>query len=128
MQLSAGYQSLIWMVFHIAHRMAVLNPAKMQDVVQTGGVVLIDEIDMHLHPKWQWNIINALRTVFPNVQFIAATHSPILFASAKDVWLVDVDDEEIKYSVSHCGIDVNTSMSVYQGTQEVSGEVQKQIK
>ena len=55
----------------------------------TSGIVLIDEIDMHLHPKWQWNIINALQKVFPNVQFIEATHSPILFASAKDVWLFD---------------------------------------
>ena len=127
MQLSAGYQSLIWMVFDIAYRMAVLNPAKKDRIAETRGVVLIDEIDMHLHPKWQWNVINALREVFPNVQFIAATHSPILFASAKDVWLIDVDDEEISYSYSHYGIDVNTSLSVYQGTKEVTEEVQQKV-
>lgn len=127
MQLSAGYQSLIWMVFDIAYRMAVLNPAKKDKIAETCGVVLIDEIDMHLHPKWQWNIINALRTVFPNVQFVAATHSPILFASAKEVWLIDVDDEETNYSVSHYGIDVNTSMDVFQDTKQVTEEVQKKI-
>ena len=83
---------------------------------------------MHLHPKWQWNIIQALRKVFPNVQFIAATHAPILFASAKDVWVIDVDEEDIEYSYSHYGIDINTSIKVYQETFHVSGEVQKQIE
>lgn len=74
--LSAGYQSLIWMVFDIAYRMAVLN-AKLRDrlVLDTPGIVLIDELDLHLHPKWQWNIVEALTKVFPKVQFIATTHS-----------------------------------------------------
>lgn len=123
MSLSAGYQSLVWMVFDIAYRMAVLNPFMKENIAQTNGIVLIDEIDMHLHPKWQWNIINALHAVFPNVQFIAATHSPILFASAKNVWLIDVDGEEIEYSHSHYGIDINTSMNTYQETLEMPIEI-----
>jgi len=127
MELSAGYQSLLWMVFDIAYRMAVLNPSKKEKVTQTSGIVLIDEMDMHLHPRWQWNIIDALRKVFPNVQFIAATHAPILFASAKDVWLIDVDKKDIQYEYSHYGIDVNTAIKVYQETYDVSEKVQKQI-
>ena len=123
--LSAGYQSLVWMVMEIAYRMAVLNPFMKEAVAQTHGVVLIDEIDIHLHPRWQWNIINALRTVFPNVQFIAATHSPILFASAKDLWLIDVENQEITYEYSHSGIDINTSVTSYQETQEMPAEVKK---
>lgn len=125
MSLSAGYQSLVWMVFDIAYRMAVLNPFMKDDIAKASGIVLVDEIDMHLHPKWQWNIINALRNVFPNVQFIAATHSPILFASAKDVWLIDVDAEEIEYSHSHYGIDINTSLKTYQETIEMPVEVKQ---
>ena len=125
MSLSAGYQSLVWMVFDIAYRMAVLNPFMKDDIAKASGIVLIDEIDMHVHPKWQWNIINALRNVFPNVQFIAATHSPILFASAKDVWLIDVDAEEIEYSHSHYGIDINTSLKTYQETIEMPVEVKQ---
>lgn len=125
MSLSAGYQSLVWMVFDIAYRMAVLNPYMKENIAKTSGIVLIDEIDMHLHPKWQWNIINALQSAFPNVQFIAATHSPILFASAKDVWLIDVDGEEIEYSCSHYGIDINTSLNTYQETLEMPNEVKK---
>lgn len=116
--LSAGYQSLIWMVFDIAYRMALLNPQKSKDVALTKGVVLIDEIDMHLHPKWQWNIISALTSVFPNIQFIATTHAPILFASAKNVQVIDIDDT-IEYSNSHYGININESIQEFQQTNEV---------
>lgn len=125
--LSAGYQSLIWMVFDIAYRMAVLNPDKKKEIGKTKGVVLIDEIDMHLHPKWQWNIIDALRKTFPNVQFIATTHAPILFASAKDVWIVDIEEEEYQYSYSHYGIDINTAVQDFQNTVQIPGKVQEQV-
>lgn len=121
--LSAGYQSLIWMVLDIAYRMAVLNPYKKTAITETSGIILIDELDMHLHPRWQWNIIEALRRVFPNIQFIAATHSPILFASAKNVWLIDVEKETIQYGYSHYGIDINTSVNRYQETQEMPKEI-----
>ena len=125
--LSAGYQSLIWMVFDIAYRMAVLNPNKKEDICLTSGIVLIDEIDMHLHPKWQWNIINALRKTFPNIQFIATTHAPILFASAKNVWVVDVENEEYQYQYSHYGIDINTALQDYQETERIPMEIQKKV-
>lgn len=90
--LSAGYQSLIWMVFDIAYRMAVLNPFLTEKIAETPGLVLIDELDVHLHPRWQWHVIDVLRHVFPNVQFIATTHSPIIIASAKDVWCIDIEN------------------------------------
>lgn len=99
-QLSAGYQSLIWTVFDIAYRMAVLNPHKLDKIAETKGVVLIDELDMHLHPRWQWNVIGALQSTFPNAQFIATTHSPVLFASGKGVWLIDVNGDEVGYEYS----------------------------
>lgn len=117
--LSAGYQSLIWMVFDIAYRMALLNPQKGIEIAKSKGVVLIDEIDMHLHPKWQWNIISSLRTVFPNVQFIATTHAPILFASAKDVHIIDIDGDMVRYRNSHYGIDINEALNEFQQTDEI---------
>lgn len=121
--LSSGFQSLVWMVFDIAYRMAVLNPQAGCDIAKTNGIVLIDELDMHLHPKWQWRVIDALRNVFPNVQFIATTHAPILFASAKDVWVIDIEKEEPEYRRSHYGIDLNTSINQYQETNEVAEEI-----
>lgn len=123
--LSAGYQSLIWMVFDIAYRMALLNPKKGKDITFTRGIVLIDEIDMHLHPKWQWNIILALTSVFPNIQFIATTHAPILFASAKNVQVIDIDDKETEYCNSHYGIDINESIQEFQQTHEVPRSIKQ---
>lgn len=127
MQLSAGYQSLIWMAFDIAYRMAVLNPDKKEHVAETKGVVLIDEIDMHLHPRWQWNIVNALKTVFHNVQFIAATHSPILFAASNDLWLIDVEEEEVNYTESRCGYDANAVLEMFMGAKSQNSETEKLI-
>ena len=121
--LSSGYQSLIWMVFDIAFRMALLNPFLLEKITETSGIVLIDELDMHLHPKWQWKVIRALRKTFPNIQFIAATHAPILFASAEDVWVIDIEGEKIKYCKSHYGIDVNTALRQFQGEYDLPEEV-----
>ena len=47
-------------------------------LAQTPGVVLIDELDVHLHPKWQRSVVETLRKVFPRVQFIGTTHSPLV--------------------------------------------------
>ena len=126
--MSAGFQSLIWMVFDIAYRMAVLNPDKKEKIALTRGIVLIDELDMHLHPKWQWRVIDSLREVFPNVQFIATTHAPILFASAKNVWIIDIEKEEPDYSYSHYGLDLNTSINQFQETCEVAAEVREMMR
>lgn len=116
--LSAGYQSLIWMVFDIAYRMAVLN-AELRDrlTLDTPGIVLIDELDLHLHPKWQWNIVEALTKVFPKVQFIATTHSPILIAAARHTWLLNITSE--KSSWKYDGLDVNETLKIYQDSSEL---------
>lgn len=80
--LSDGYRNIIGIVSDIAYRMAILNPNLGLDVTQkTSGVVLIDEIDLHLHPKWQKEIVKILTTLFPKVQFIATSHSPFIIQS-----------------------------------------------
>ena len=68
--------------------MALLNPDLKSHIADVPGIIMVDELDMHLHPKWQWNVIQALRNTFPNVQFIAATHSPIIISSCKDETLI----------------------------------------
>lgn len=83
--LSSGFRTLLGMVLDIAYRMAILNPDLLDHIVTvTPGIVLIDELDMHLHPNWQWKVVKALQTTFPMVQFIATTHSPIIMASCKN--------------------------------------------
>lgn len=98
--LSDGYRSVIGLVADLAHRMAMLNPSLGEDVCKlTPGVVLIDELDLHLHPKWQRRIVGDLKKVFPQVQFITTTHSPFIIQSLepdelRKLNLVD-DDERV---------------------------------
>lgn len=80
--LSDGYRNMIGMVADIAYRMATLNPQLEADVIkQTEGIVLIDEIDLHLHPKWQREVVGRLLKTFPKVQFVASSHSPFIIQS-----------------------------------------------
>ncbi|MCM1512955.1 MAG: AAA family ATPase [Oxalobacter formigenes] len=74
-QLSDGEKCLMAMVGDLARRMAIANPAR-NNPLEGEGVVLIDEIDLHLHPLWQRKIIPGLQKTFPNCQFIVSTHSP----------------------------------------------------
>ncbi|MEA5551563.1 AAA family ATPase [Anabaena cylindrica UHCC 0172] len=81
-QLSDGEKCLLAMVGDLARRLAIANPG-LEDPLQGYGVVLIDEIELHLHPKWQREIIPALTRTFPNCQFIVTTHSPQVISEVK---------------------------------------------
>lgn len=75
--LSDGTRSVITMVADLAYRMSCLNPQLGADTIkETEGIVLIDEVDMHLHPMWQQSILYDLLETFPKVQFLVTTHSP----------------------------------------------------
>ncbi|MFK2827158.1 AAA family ATPase [Bacillus sp. B190/17] len=93
--MSAGYRSVIGMVADLAFRMSILNPQlKEYAVKETPGIVLIDEIDLHLHPKWQWKIVEDLKRTFPKVQFIATTHAPIVISSCEKGEIIRLYEEE----------------------------------
>lgn len=122
--LSAGYQSLIWMVLDIAYRMARLNPELRDRLSEAPGIVLIDEPDTHLHPEWQWLLIGALREVFPNIQFIIASHSPIILASVKNGTIIDIEDiHNISYREPVYGLDVNDTLRQIQESVDLPAEV-----
>jgi predicted ATP-binding protein involved in virulence len=74
-QLSDGEKSLMAMIGDLARRLAIANPGRINPL-EGDAVVLIDEIDLHLHPKWQRLIVPGLTYVFPNCQFLLTTHSP----------------------------------------------------
>ncbi len=76
-QLSDGVKNMLAMVADIAYRCALLNGHLGQwAAVSTQGIVMIDEVDMHLHPSWQQTVLGSLTQAFPNIQFIVTTHSP----------------------------------------------------
>ena len=60
------------------------------------GIILIDEIDLHLHPQWQRGIIQRLRNTFPNCQFLLATHSALVISDAKDVQCYVLDNGQVE--------------------------------
>lgn len=80
--LSAGNRIVLGVVGDIIHRCCVLNPHLGLDVLKaTPGIVMIDEIELHLHPSWQQQILPTLQKIFPRIQFIITTHSPQVVSS-----------------------------------------------
>lgn len=83
-ELSDGYRNVVAIVADLAIKAAMLNPQLAEKALDfTPGVVLIDELDLHLHPRWQRRIIEDLRRTFPKVQFICTTHSPFLIQTLR---------------------------------------------
>ncbi|MEN8618410.1 AAA family ATPase [Shewanella baltica] len=83
--LSDGQRTILGLFCDIARRAAILNPHLNEDIcTEAKGVVLIDELDLHLHPKWQRRVIEDLRKIFPKIQFICTTHSPFLIQSLRN--------------------------------------------
>lgn len=93
-QLSDGEKCLMAMVGDIARRMAIANPLR-SNPLEGEGIILIDEIDLHLHPKWQRMVIPKLMEVFRNCQFLVSTHSPnvITHVQPENLFLLKVTDE-----------------------------------
>jgi len=74
-------------------RLALANP-ELDDPLLGHGVILIDEIELHLHPTWQREIVEKLRAMFPNIQFIGTTHSPFVIQSLRAGELINLNPEE----------------------------------
>jgi predicted ATP-binding protein involved in virulence len=89
--LSDGVRNMIGMVGEIAYRAALLNPHLGADAAKkTPGVVLVDELDLHLHPSWQRRVVGDLRRTFPEMQFFGTTRSPIIVQSLLPGELIDL--------------------------------------
>ncbi len=99
-QLSDGEKCLMAMVGDLARRLAIANPV-IDDPLKGTGVILIDEIDLHLHPKWQQMIVPKLLEVFPNCQFLMSTHSPSILANVKPESLFMLQDTSRGVKCSH---------------------------
>lgn len=83
--LSDGYRNLLAIFADLAYRCVTLNPHFGQQAnLNSEGVVLIDELDLHLHPAWQKNIVNQLKDTFPKIQFVATTHSPFIIQETNE--------------------------------------------
>lgn len=91
--LSDGFKNMTAMVADIAYRSSALNPQFGESVLQsTTGVVIIDEIDLHLHPTWQRSVVDDLKKTFPKIQFITTTHSPFIIQSLEPGEVIDLNN------------------------------------
>jgi predicted ATP-binding protein involved in virulence len=94
-QLSSGYRNMLALVMDFARRLAQANP-QMENPLEAEAVLMIDELDLHLHPTWQQKIIPDLRKVFPNTQIIATTHSPEIITTVERHQVKILEDYQIK--------------------------------
>ncbi|HSN98915.1 MAG TPA: AAA family ATPase [Candidatus Nanopelagicales bacterium] len=120
-QLSDGEKCLLAMAGDLARRLAIANPL-MDDPLRGGGVVLIDEIELHLHPGWQRHIVPALERTFPHCQFIVTTHSPAVLGHVppEAIHVLDLTREGIveRRPDASLGMDANRILEDVLGVSE----------
>lgn len=126
-ELSDGLRNTISMIADIAYRMAVLNPQLENPVKETSGIVLIDEVDLHLHPQWQQRITGILTEIFPKIQFIVTTHAPAVIASVRkeNVLMLNNSKYGIHPETEVYGSGSGTVLTGVMGTQDRPESVRK---
>lgn len=130
-QLSDGERGLLALVLDLARRLSQANP-ELDDPVKDGAaVVLIDELDMHMHPQWQRQISSLLTGTFPNCQFVATTHSPQVIGETQPERILLLQSNGERIAVTRCGqafgLDTNAILEQIMGTPSRSKPVREAI-
>lgn len=119
-QLSDGYRTMLALVMDVARRMAIANAEEYNKqgkcVLESPAIILIDEVDLHLHPSWQQRVLPDLMRTFPNAQFIVTTHSPQVISSIPSECIRILDKGKV-YGASTVTEGVDSAMIL----QEVFG-------
>lgn len=124
-ELSDGQRGMIALFADIARRMCILNPHLGKNVLKdTSGIVVIDELDIHLHPAWQRSIVQALKAAFPNVQFIAASHSPQIIGSLRPEEVMLLDRGDSSHPRVTYGLDSSRVLEEVMGVSEREPEIE----
>ena len=128
-EMSDGYKNTLSMIGDIAYRMAVLNPILGEQVLEkTSGVVLIDEIDLHLHPQWQQTILSDLHAIFPEVQFIVSSHAPAVINSVPREQIRILDFGEIYMPAAQTyGRDANSILREVMKVSERPADIKQRM-
>ena len=114
------------LVGDIARRLAMMNQS-MENPLHGDGIVLIDEVDLHLHPKWQRSLIRQLSETFPNCQFVLTTHSPLVISDAKEVLVYVLNNGELHEHNGLYGLDANQILLEVMDTDIRNSDVQKRL-
>jgi predicted ATP-binding protein involved in virulence len=120
-QLSDGEKCLLAMAGDLARRLAIANPG-LSDPLQGTGIILIDEIELHLHPRWQRDLLPTLSSTFPNCQFIVSTHSPQIVSDvrADAIYVLRQTPQGLvaHHPISSYGRDSNQILELIMGVSE----------
>lgn len=131
-QLSDGERGLLALVFDLTRRLAIANPDSDNPIAEGVALVLIDEIELHLHPKWQRDVIKRLPAIFKNCQFIVTTHSPQVIGEvqARCVRILSIKDGRVISETPGMayGADSNWILNVLMGADEMSEDVEKSLE
>ena len=129
-ELSDGYHLFIALVADIARRAVMLNEFDGADApARVEGVVLIDELDLHLHPRWQRVALPGLRSAFPRLQLVVTTHSPQVLSSVDNRQVRRLFDGKLQeYPVLVEGRDTNAILREHMNTEERDGEGTRELQ
>ncbi len=126
--LSDGQRAVIGLVADIARRMCLLNPILGSQVtLQTPGVVLIDELDVHLHPRWQRMLTIGLKRAFPALQFIVASHSPQVIGELHPDEIILLRPEGTAHPQVSYGLDSSQILEEIMGATARNADVEKRL-
>lgn len=123
-QLSDGERGTLALVLDLTRRLAQANPSLTDPAAEAGAVVLIDEIDLHLHPKWQRQIVHNLQAAFPRCQFIATTHSPQVIGEVEHDRIQIIADNQVYAPTHSYGVDSSRVLEEVMGAEPRAKEIQ----
>lgn len=128
-EMSDGYKNTLSMIGDIAYRMAVLNPTLGDQILEkTSGIVLVDEIDLHLHPQWQQTILGDLHAIFPKIQFIVSSHAPAVINSVPREQIRILDHGEIYIPAAQTyGRDANSILREVMNVSERPADIKHRM-
>lgn len=127
--LSDGQKNMLAIAADIAYRCINLNPHLGEKALESSGIVLIDEIDVHLHPKWQKKVVKMLKTTFPNIQFIVTTHSPLVLHSLElGDRIITLEDNKAYYFDDGFGRDMNDTLLQFMDTKTENTQLSKYLE
>jgi predicted ATP-binding protein involved in virulence len=116
--LSEGFKSTLVWLFDAIIRI-VEKGGSLENAPDITGIILLDEVDLHLHPTWQRTILQSVETLFPNIQFIVTTHSPFVVQSAKKECLIALEMEKGSDNVIAVDKNITSELSYDSIVQEI---------
>lgn len=123
--LSDGQRIMLTLVGDLARRAVTLNPHLGTGALRdTPGIVLVDELDLHLHPRWQRRVVHDLKATFPSLQFITTTHSPQLIGEALPEEIRVLDENETTTPPRSFGIDSSRVLEEVMGARSRNDSVE----